>query len=126
MKISCIGTGAMGGAIMRAVCKKYDVKEICVTDKNSEMGKAFAKETGAVFCASNTEVLKGAKYVFLAVKPQFLGDVFEEIKDSIEKDTVVISMAAGVKIEKLQNFAPKVRFIRMMPDRSGNDSRNKR
>ena len=116
MKISCIGTGAMGGAIMRAVCKKYDVKEICVTDKNSEMGKAFAKETGAVFCASNTEVLKGAKYVFLAVKPQFLGDVFEEIKDSIEKDTVVISMAAGVKIEKLQNFAPKARFIRMMPN----------
>ena len=26
MKIGCIGTGAMGGAIMRAVCKKYDVK----------------------------------------------------------------------------------------------------
>lgn len=115
-KIACIGTGAMGGAIMRAVCKKYDVKEICVTDKNVEMGKAFAAETGATFCASNKEVIKGAKYVFIAVKPQFLKDVFYEIKDSIEKETVVISMAAGVKIEKLESFAPSARFIRMMPN----------
>ena len=38
MKISCIGTGAMGGAIMSAVCKKYDAKNIFVTDKNTEMG----------------------------------------------------------------------------------------
>ena len=49
MKIGCIGTGAMGGAIMRAVCKKYDVSQIKVTDKNVEMGKAFAAETGATF-----------------------------------------------------------------------------
>ena len=41
MKIGCIGTGAMGGAIMRAVCKKYDVSQIKVTDKNVEMGKPF-------------------------------------------------------------------------------------
>ena len=68
MKIGCIGTGAMGGAIMRAVCKKYDVKNILVTDKNVEMGKAFAKETGATFVASNKDVLT-ADYIFLAVKP---------------------------------------------------------
>ena len=67
MKIGCIGTGAMGGAIMRAVCKKYDVKQIKVTDKNTEMGKAFAKETRAVFVENNTDVLD-CDYVFLAVK----------------------------------------------------------
>ena len=115
MKISCIGTGAMGGAIMRAVCKKYDVKDIKVTDKNAEMGKAFAKETGATFVSSNKEVLD-ADYIFLAVKPQFLGDVFAEIAGDIPASAVVISMAAGVKIEKLQAWAPKVRFVRMMPN----------
>ena len=70
MKISCIGTGAMGGAIMRAVCKKYDVKDIKVTDKNPDLGKAFAAETGATFVNSNLEVLD-ADYIFLAVNPQF-------------------------------------------------------
>lgn len=115
MKISIIGTGAMGGAIMRAVCKKYDVKNIIVTDKNVEMGKAFAKETGATFVSTNKETLS-ADYIFLAVKPQFLGDVFAEISDSISPSSVIISMAAGVKIEKLESWAPKARFIRMMPN----------
>jgi len=115
MKISCIGTGAMGGAIMRAVCKKYDVKDIKVTDKNTEMGKAFAAETGATFVATNKEVLD-ADYIFLAVKPQFLGDVFAEIAGNISEKSVVISMAAGVKLEKLKNWAPKARFVRMMPN----------
>ena len=115
MKIGCIGTGAMGGAIMRAICKKYDVKQIKVTDKNSKMGKQFAKETGAVFVANNKAVLD-SDFVFLAVKPQFLKDVFDEIGKSIPKNTVIISMAAGVKIEKLESMAPGARFIRMMPN----------
>lgn len=115
MKIGCIGTGAMGGAIMRTVCKKYDVKDIKVTDKNVEMGKAFAAESGAAFVEKNTDVLD-CDYLFLAVKPQFLGDVFAEIAGNISNKTVVISMAAGVKIEKLESWAPKARFIRMMPN----------
>ena len=115
MKIGCIGTGAMGGAIMRAVCKKYDVNQIKVTDKNTQMGKAFAKETGAVFVETNKEVLD-CDFIFLAVKPQFLGDVFAEIGNAIPESAVVISMAAGIKIEKLQFWAPKARFIRMMPN----------
>ena len=115
MKIGCIGTGAMGGAIMRAVCKKYDVKQIKVTDKNAAMGKAFAKETGSEFVKSNKDVLD-CDYIFLAVKPQFLGDVFDEIAGKIPASAVVISMAAGVKIEKLQAWAPNARFIRMMPN----------
>ena len=66
MKIGCIGTGAMGGAIMRAVCKKYDVSQIKVTDKNAEMVKAFAAETGATFVENNVDVLD-CDYIFLAV-----------------------------------------------------------
>lgn len=115
MKIGCIGTGAMGGAIMRAVCKKSDSKNIVVTDKNAVAGKKFAEETGSVFVAENKDAVK-ADYVFIAVKPQFLADVFAEIKNEISADTVVISMAAGVKIEKLEAFAPGVRFVRMMPN----------
>ena len=115
MTISCIGTGAMGGAIMRAVCAKFGGANVTVTDKNAEMGKKFAAENGCTFVQTNKEALN-AKYIFLAVKPQFLSDVFDEIKDAIPSDSVVISMAAGVKLEKLQNFAPKTRFVRMMPN----------
>ena len=100
MKISCIGTGAMGGAIMRAVCKKFDVKEIKVTDKNTKMGKAFAEETGTKFVSSNKDVLD-ADYIFLAVKPQFLADVFAEIKDSISCLVRLISSPGLFSLKKL-------------------------
>ncbi|MCR5401849.1 MAG: pyrroline-5-carboxylate reductase [Treponema sp.] len=116
MKIACIGTGAMGGAIIRSVSKKYDVKNITVTDKNTEAGKAFAAETGVNFTESNIEVLKDADFAFIAVKPQFLKDVFDEIKGYVEAKTVLISMAAGVKIEKLKEYCPEGRFVRMMPN----------
>lgn len=116
MKIACIGTGAMGGAIMRAVCTKFNAGDITVTDKNVEMGKKFAAETGAVFAGTNTDAIKGADFIFIAVKPQFLKDVFDEINSAITPEQVVISMAAGVKIEKLEQLAPNARFIRMMPN----------
>lgn len=115
MKIGCIGTGAMGGAIMRAVCKKYDVSKIKVTDKNAAMGKAFAKETGAMFVKTNKDLMD-CDYIFLAVKPQFIYDVYKEVAGSISTKSVFISMAAGVKIEKLEMTFPEARFIRMMPN----------
>ncbi len=117
MKISCIGTGAMGTAIMKAVCKKYDCSKIKVTDKNSEMAKQFAKETKSIFVPSNIEAIKDSDFVFLAVKPQFLKDVFDEINPYITKEQIFISMAAGIKIEKLKSLScENARFIRMMPN----------
>ena len=115
MKISCIGTGAMGGAIIRSVCKKFDPKTITVTDKNTGMGQMFAADTGCKFVSNNVDVLD-ADFIFLAVKPQFLDDVFLDIYKSISPKSVIISMAAGVQLEKLQKKAPNARFVRMMPN----------
>ena len=54
-KISCIGTGAMGGAIMRAVCKKFDAWNVAVTSKNPEHAKAFAEENGCKSFEKNSD-----------------------------------------------------------------------
>jgi pyrroline-5-carboxylate reductase len=104
----------MGGAIIGALAKKY--KNISVTDKNAAFGKSFAEKNNCTFVEKNADVIKDSKYIFIAVKPQFLDEVFSEISSSITENQVVISMAAGVKIEKLNNFAPKARFIRIMPN----------
>lgn len=114
-KIACIGTGAMGGAIMRAVCSKFDPKNITVSNRTLEKGKAFANAVGCQFAENNKACIKDAKYIFIAVKPAFLSELFEEIKNDIPSDSVVISMAAGVKIEKLESFA-KARYVRIMPN----------
>ena len=51
-KITCIGTGSMGGAIFRAVCKEIDSSIITVTNRTAAKGEAFAKETGCNFSSS--------------------------------------------------------------------------
>ena len=114
-KIACIGTGAMGGAIMRAVCNKFDPNNITVSNRTLEKGKSFANDTGCRFADNNKDCIKDAKYIFIAVKPAFLSDLFAEIKNDIPSDAVIISMAAGVKIEKLESFA-KARYVRIMPN----------
>lgn len=115
MKIACIGTGSMGKAVIKAVITKFNPKDISVSNRTPQKAKDFAAETGCNFAESNIEAVKDAKYIFIAVKPIFLKNVFDDLKDKISKDSVVISMAAGVKIEKLEQMM-NARFARIMPN----------
>ena len=113
MKVGFIGAGNMGSALMasmkeHATLLAYDISEAAC--KNAEQ-KYNAEITGGVL-----ETVQKSDVVFVAIKPQFLDEVFSEIASKITENQVVISMAAGVKIEKLNNFAPKARFIRIMPN----------
>ena len=49
LKIACIGTGAMGGAILSSICKKYNPQNITVADKNTESAKNFAQKNNCNF-----------------------------------------------------------------------------
>lgn len=117
-KIACIGVGAMGGAIMRAVCKKFDSKNIFITDINTNLAQSFAKENSCNYVEDNSSCIKNAKYIFLAVKPQFLEALINQISSSIDKDSVLISMAAGVKMDSILAWAknPKMKLVRIMPN----------
>ena len=115
-KIACIGTGSMGGAIMRAVCKRFDAWNVTVTSKNPEHAKAFAEENGCKSFEKNADAVKDAKYVFIGVKPVMVESVLKEIFPCLSKNSVVISMAAGMSIEKLEGFAKGLRFVRIMPN----------
>ena len=94
MKIACIGTGSMGKAIIRAVSNVIPPKEISVSNRTPEKAKEFAEEIGCNFSKTNSEAIKDAKYIFIAVKPAFLQNVFTEIAQKIPENAVVISIAA--------------------------------
>lgn len=115
-KIACIGVGAMGGAIMRSICKKENPSNIFISDKNENLASSFAQETNCKYIKENTECVSFADYILLAVKPQFLKSVIDEIKPFIKKSSVVISMAAGVKTSTIVEWAPELRVVRMMPN----------
>lgn len=118
-KISFIGTGNMGGAILRAVCKRTDAEGVFVSNRSFEKSRAVASETGCIACRDNAECARGADIVFIGVKPEGVRGVLAEISSVLRPDTLVVSMAAGVDsaamIRALGRKAPIVRILPNTP-----------
>ena len=117
MKVGCIGIGVMGSALMEAVIKTVDPAQVSVFDPDSLKTEAFCQKTGASVAPSNRDIASTSDFVFLAVKPQYLPPVLEDIAKSLKPETVVVSMAAGVKIEMLKKYlGGHPNIIRIMPN----------
>lgn len=105
MKISIIGTGAMGGAIANGLIDSgFPASDITLS--NPSEGKLFQfKEAGCKTTLSNKEACQGADIVFIAVKPWILPNVIAEIKDSLHYNYQAVSVvAAGVSGEDLRGW----------------------
>ncbi|EPF25813.1 pyrroline-5-carboxylate reductase [Treponema socranskii subsp. paredis ATCC 35535] len=115
--VSVIGCGAMGGAVLRALCKKIDPQSVKVSAKRFEHAEAIAAETKCVAVKTNSEAARKSDYVFIAVKPAYVLSVLEEISGELKDDATVVSMAAGVPLEALSKASgkPAVRIMPNMP-----------
>lgn len=116
-KAGCIGIGVMGSALMEAVIKTVGPDQVIVHDPDTRKAEAFCRKNGCTPAPSNRELVEGAQFVFLAVKPQYLVPVLEEISPALGSSTVVVSMAAGVKIELIRKHLDgHPHIIRIMPN----------
>jgi pyrroline-5-carboxylate reductase len=124
--IACIGSGNMGGALMKGAAASIGGGNIGLSDADKTKAVSAAKELGAAVYASNTEAAQKGDYIFLAVKPQALGAVLEEIVPALQsrlaagaakKIPVLVSMAAGWSIAKIQAAAgAPLPVVRIMPN----------
>ena len=104
----------MGSALAGAVARVEGV-ELYLADNNTEKVTAVAKKLAAEVSSAEA-VAKECEVVFLAVKPNIVPAVCAEINDHITKDTLVVSMAAGVKLTALCEWLGSERVIRIMPN----------
>ena len=117
MTVGFIGTGNMGGALARAAAKAVPGKNIYLYDSFGEKSAALAEELG---CTAGT-MADAAKcnYLFLGVKPQMMEEMFSQLAPVLAQqgETVLVSMAAGVSISRIQKLAGKeYPVIRIMPN----------
>lgn len=110
-----IGTGNMGGALALAAAKAAGGERLALYDINEEKAKALAQQTGAAFIPLK-ELCQSCEYIFLAVKPNVILGLLEEIKEDIPKDAVIVSMAAGIDLWSLNRFSELEKIIRIMPN----------
>ena len=114
IKIGFIGCGNMGGALARAAAK-CEAAEVLLYDKDWARAAALAESIGAV--AVSAEDVCKAHLVFLGVKPNVIASVANELRDSLAMSgATVVSMAAGVSIEKLEGALGEIPIIRIMPN----------
>ncbi|MBR0303957.1 MAG: pyrroline-5-carboxylate reductase [Clostridia bacterium] len=114
-KAGFIGAGNMGGALLRSVAAASGGENVAVYDVSAERAERSASLTGASFTDA-ADIYKNSKYVFFAVKPNVIEKVIEDASSKIKKETVIVSMAAGVSLWKLKTAAGSDRVIRIMPN----------
>ena len=133
MTISCIGSGNMGTALMKGALSVAGHGKIGFADADRQKAEAAAASLGEKVFASNSQAVLEGDYVFLAVKPQILKNVLEEISPAVKErlsaasagatganagaGLTLISMAAGWSIEKIQTaLGVKAPVVRIMPN----------
>lgn len=117
MKISVIGAGNMGGALIEAIIK-MDKHDITIFDPSEKARARFADfKKAVVFAGSEAEAVNGADIAIIAVKPKFVDDVCNKIAGSIDKEkTVILSVAAGVKVAVYEKHFGNIGIVRTMPN----------
>ena len=118
-KLAVLGTGKLGGILLRAYLKQglFAPKHVTATVKHAEKAATLAKELGVKVTTDNRKAVHGADIVLLGVKPQVVGEVLKEIAPELSEKTLVISVAASVPTSYIEQHAgAKVPVIRAMPN----------
>lgn len=117
--VGFIGCGNMGGTLCAAAAKAIDKINIYASDFIQEKAESLCEKIGAN-AASNEEIAKNCKYIFLGVKPQVIEETIAEIDQILKKRAdrfIIVSMAAGISISAIEKMlGTTCPVIRIMPN----------
>ncbi|MEG0580247.1 MAG: NAD(P)-binding domain-containing protein, partial [Niameybacter sp.] len=110
-----VGVGNMGGAMIDAITKKFE-GQVAVFDVDQSQYKKF--EASCILgCKSIKELIQASEYIVLSVKPQYYESVCKELKELIKKEQVVITVAPGISLEKMEMLlGGHTKLVRTMPN----------
>lgn len=117
MRLAVLGTGKLGGAILRGWVRAglFSPAEITVPERAS--GRALAQELGVSVAPSNAAAVHDADLLLLAVKPYQLVSVLTEVREALPPDCLVVSVAAGVPTTTLEQALPSGQpVLRVLPN----------
>ena len=119
VNIGFIGCGKMAGAIIKSLVKSETVsaENILASKSSPDNLEEISHKLGIKITLNNSETAQFGNIIFIAVKPNQVKSVLEEIRDKITADKLVVSIAAGVKTSFIESCLPEgTRVIRVMPN----------
>lgn len=117
MTIALLGAGVMGSTLLAALVRSgHDPHDLVVADKSEERAAQVAEKHGAR-AAGAEEATAQADVVVLAVKPQDMAALIEQIHDDVRPGTLVVSIAAAITTDFLERRLPAgTSVVRVMPN----------
>lgn len=116
--IGFVGAGNMAQSLIGGLLAQgYPKQNIGVSDPSPE-SLAIAKSLGVAAHGNNRQLAEQADVLVLAVKPQIMPLVIRDLAGGLSTDApLLISIAAGVSCDALQQWAGKVLpIVRCMPN----------
>ena len=117
-QVAVLGGGVMGETLLAALLASgWSSQQVEVTEQSvaraDDLAGRYAVRTGA----SNANAAARADVVLIAVKPQVVGSVLDEIAPALRGGTVVVSVAAGLPLSFYERRLPTgTPVVRVMPN----------
>uniref|UniRef100_A0A0D6R8D3 Pyrroline-5-carboxylate reductase n=1 Tax=Araucaria cunninghamii TaxID=56994 RepID=A0A0D6R8D3_ARACU len=116
-RVGFIGAGKMAEAIARGLDKSGVLSSSRMRTAHLRLPRRQAFSSfGVTVCDSNAKVVEECEVLVLGVKPHVVKEVLVDLKPLLSKDKLLISIAAGVKLKDLEEWAGNARVVRVMPN----------
>ncbi len=115
MKIGLIGGGNMAEAMIKGMTS-HGMKDILVSEPRAGRRQHLKQNFGIETKELNKEVVSSCNIIILAIKPQNMETVLDEISAIITEDKTVVSIAAGVPLAYLSSRLKTKKVVRVMPN----------
>ncbi len=118
MKLGLIGCGFMGEAILAAAIERKVAgsADIAVAEINDERCSLVKGRYGVSASSDQAAVIGGAEIIVFAVKPQEFDDAAHRLKGQFRRDQTIVSIMAGVPIDRIARSLSHAAIVRVMPN----------
>jgi pyrroline-5-carboxylate reductase len=117
-RIAFLGGGNMAEALVRGLrASGFSARTIDVAEPLAQRRRILERRYGIRTHASNHAAIINAAVIVLAIKPQAMIEVLDELRSVIHAGQLVVSIAAGVATDTIsRRLAKRVRVVRVMPN----------
>jgi len=118
MKLGVIGCGKMSTALVKGAVDQSAISadDLTLYSKTFASADALAKTTGGKAVDSLAQVVEASDILLVGVKPFQMDEVLRDINACTKASKLIISIAAGVTLERLMVGGSQHRYARVMPN----------
>ena len=116
-RIAFIGAGNMASSLIGGLLAKgLDAAQIRASDPGAETRAKVAAEHGIELFADNAQAIQDADVIVIAVKPQAMKAVCQDLRPHLQPHQLLVSIAAGITCASLLNWLGSQPLVRCMPN----------